>query len=125
MNTEYSKELKRHHLLSLGLLAQCYQYVNGHLKNAILQGVTEAGQLNIRLPKDAAEKLKQIDVLSGVSADHLLSCPGCESEAEYHQGSDSQADAIYCTQCPLGVEHSGMKYSELLLIWNNLPRRSI
>jgi len=40
----------------------------------------------------------------------------CGGEAEYHDG------AIYCEECPLGVENHELKYSELLEIWNDLPR---
>ncbi|HHE64885.1 MAG TPA: hypothetical protein ENL09_02575 [Bacteroidetes bacterium] len=38
-------------------------------------------------------------------------------------GEDGGLDlAIYCSQCPLGVEDNSMKMSELEEIWNDLPR---
>ncbi len=52
----------------------------------------------------------------------LLCCPYCRNEAEYFEGTNGQADAIYCKECPLGVEQSGMSYTALALVWNGLPR---
>ena len=54
----------------------------------------------------------------------LLCCPYCENEAEYIEGNVAQADAIYCKECPLGVEHSGMSYEALAMVWNGLPRET-
>ena len=54
----------------------------------------------------------------------LLCCPYCGNPAEYVQGTDSQADAIYCTECPVGVEHSGMSFAALATVWNGLPREN-
>lgn len=53
----------------------------------------------------------------------LLRCPYCDNEATYVNGSDGQADAIYCNECPLGVEHVGMSYNALAVVWNGIPRR--
>ena len=53
----------------------------------------------------------------------LLPCPFCDNDAEYFKGTDVQADAIYCTKCPLGVEHADMSYDALANVWNNLPRK--
>lgn len=52
----------------------------------------------------------------------LLSCPYCGNEPEYIEGTVAQADAIYCKECPLGVEHHGMSYEALATVWNGLPR---
>lgn len=52
----------------------------------------------------------------------LLCCPYCGNKAEYLHGSNNQADAIYCTECPLGVEHSGMSFGALATIWNTLTK---
>lgn len=52
----------------------------------------------------------------------LLCCPYCGNDPEYMKGTDSQADAIYCTSCPLGVEFDGMSYNALAMVWNGLPR---
>ncbi len=63
--------------------------------------------------------------MGNVMAVHeLLSCPYCENVAIYYPGSDLQADAIYCSGCPLGLEEDGMSYQALLAIWNNLPRNT-
>lgn len=52
----------------------------------------------------------------------LLCCSYCGNQAEYLRGGDNQADAIYCTECPLGVEHSGMSFEALATIWNTLTK---
>lgn len=55
----------------------------------------------------------------------LLNCPYCGNNAEYCEGNNTQADAIYCSECPLGVEHDGMSFKMLVLVWNNLPRNKL
>ena len=55
----------------------------------------------------------------------LLCCPYCGSKPQYLKGNDSQADAIYCEECPLGVEHDGMSYEALATVWDGLPRTKI
>ena len=52
----------------------------------------------------------------------LLCCPYCGNDPEYIEGNIAQADAIYCKECPLGVEHHGMSYEALATVWNGLPR---
>lgn len=54
----------------------------------------------------------------------IKSCPYCGSNGEYYPDSDGQSAAIYCENCPLGVEHSGMSFEKLATVWNNLPRIS-
>ena len=54
----------------------------------------------------------------------IQECPYCENQAEHFAGTDSQAEGIYCTECPLGVEDSRMDYDVLLMVWNSLPRNS-
>jgi len=53
----------------------------------------------------------------------IKKCPNCEGKAKYYPNSDSQTAAIYCVDCPLGVEDTNMSREELVKIWNNLPRR--
>ena len=57
-------------------------------------------------------------------APELLPCPLCDSTAAYLMGTDSQADAIYCDNCALGVEESGKSYDSLKEMWNNIPRHT-
>lgn len=57
--------------------------------------------------------------------DSLLPCPHCLGEPEYLEDSNYQAAAIYCTDCPLGLEWAGMSYEDLSKIWNSLPRYSL
>ena len=52
----------------------------------------------------------------------LLNCPYCGGKASYFAESDSQAHAIYCDDCPLGVEDNRMSFEDLAWIWNLLPR---
>ena len=49
-------------------------------------------------------------------------CPYCQNEAKHYPETHSQANAIYCTECPLGVEQAGMSDEALMMVWNNLPR---
>ena len=49
-------------------------------------------------------------------------CPNCRNEAKHYPDSNSQANAIYCNECPLGVESAGMSDAALFMVWNNLPR---
>ena len=54
----------------------------------------------------------------------LLPCPYCGKRAEYWDGEDnSHADAIFCSNCPVGVEFDGMSYKDLRRVWNGMPRR--
>jgi len=46
----------------------------------------------------------------------LLNCPYCGNEPDYLKGNNSQADAIYCQGCPLGVERDGMSYKDLATV---------
>ena len=55
--------------------------------------------------------------------DDLKPCPNCENEAKHYPNDDYQANAIYCTECPLGVENWEMSDNVLKEVWNNLPRR--
>ncbi len=43
---------------------------------------------------------------------NLLACPYCNELPVYAHG-DNQANAIYCTYCPLGVEESEMTLEQL------------
>lgn len=52
----------------------------------------------------------------------LAACPYCGSAAMHYPQDDGQANAIYCTNCPLGVEDSRLDFSALAIVWNNLPR---
>lgn len=52
---------------------------------------------------------------------NLLACPYCNELPVYAYG-DNQANAIYCTYCPLGVETMDMTLEQLAKIWNELPR---
>lgn len=52
----------------------------------------------------------------------LRPCPYCGNKAEYYPEDDGQASAIYCEECPLGVEESGASYPALAYVWNSLPR---
>lgn len=47
-------------------------------------------------------------------------CVNCGSRADHYPESDGQANAIYCSECPLGVEWSNMDDNELLAIWNGI-----
>jgi len=69
--------------------------------------------------EEVAAKKRNVSVSN---SNELLCCPYCGNEAEYIKGSNTQADAIYCKECPLGVEYAGMSYSALALVWNGLPR---
>lgn len=55
--------------------------------------------------------------------EEIDNCPYCENEATYFPETNEQASAIYCNECPLGVEYSGMSYECLVAVWNRLPRR--
>jgi len=52
----------------------------------------------------------------------LAACPYCGSSAVYYPQNDGQANAIYCTNCPLGVEDNRLNFETLAMVWNNLPR---
>ena len=67
--------------------------------------------------------LKEEQAHSSVSSSAGLSCcPNCGNEAKHYPESNTQANAIYCTKCPLGVEQSGMSDNVLKEVWENLPR---
>ena len=57
--------------------------------------------------------------------EEIKPCPYCGSVAESYEVDDGckpYIAAIYCTACPLEVEDHTIGYSELLKVWNNLPR---
>ena len=57
--------------------------------------------------------------------EEIKPCPYCGSEAEPYEiddGCKPYIAAIYCLECPLEVEDPTIGYSELLKVWNNLPR---
>lgn len=60
----------------------------------------------------------------GASASNagLAACPYCGSAAVHYPQNDGQANAIYCTNCPLGVEDNRLDFAALAIVWNNLPR---
>lgn len=52
----------------------------------------------------------------------LDACPYCSSAAVHYPQNDGQASAIYCVNCPLGVEDNKLNFDALAMVWNNLPR---
>lgn len=64
------------------------------------------------------------DADSGASLSNagLAACPYCGSAAVHYPQNDGQANAIYCTNCPLGVEDNRLDFAALAMVWNNLPR---
>ena len=66
------------------------------------------------------------DAASGASISNarLAACPYCGSAAVHYPQNDGQANAIYCTNCPLGVEDNRLDFMALAMVWNNLPRPS-
>ena len=59
--------------------------------------------------------MKQLDDI-----EVLFPCVNCGGIAYHYPESDYQANAIYCEQCPLGVEDCNMTDEELFSVWNKL-----
>ena len=99
----------------------------GLLSNSDLQTLHDVESVEhireiIRSGRKAKKRLKGY-IKNKMNEVELNPCPYCYSEAKYYANSESQTGAIYCTECPLGVEHSDMSYTELAKVWNNLPRK--
>jgi len=52
----------------------------------------------------------------------LKPCPYCNGHATAVLPSSMSATAIYCDDCPLGMEDDRFTIEQLSEMWNNLPR---
>jgi hypothetical protein len=52
----------------------------------------------------------------------LEPCPNCGAPCTAHEPTDRQVAAVYCTQCPLGLEDNGKTVAKLTTVWNGIPR---